>query len=597
MPLLPRLKQNLPAIILFVFFLSLYIYTAAPTIYSGDSGEIAAAVNTLGLAHPTGFPLYMMIGKLFTLLLPIGDVAHHLNIFSALLTAISVALLFILLRSLGMGDISSILASIIFGFGRNTIWANAGTVNVYAISLFFTLILLNIFIKWKQNENKKYLYWYAIIFGLSLGGHVIMIVMGIPFLMMLWREVRIHRQFKILSGAIVLSLLPLSQYLYLWLAYTRNTVMTWGSVGSFRDFFNYITQRDYVNKIAARTLNSSVLFANTLVKFLISEFTIPFFIIILLGLFILARKNKHLFLLLISLVAANILIMFLYGNDNDLFILARYISIPYVVCAISLAYFFDTLFKLVSLKKKGGYILVLGVIFILIGLQLKTALAFNNRHNNFIINDFTENAFSSIDSDSIFITTGDPITGPAWYFQSINRRNDIIIISGDLVRYNWYIENLAKRYPDIINKKLLETQGVGNRLVEIFKDNISHRKIYSISNELKNENATAFEFVPIGLVNRIVLKDTDIREILTSSKEWQNYKLRNIKANFYKDAMVDNMTIYYIYALNNTGMAYFRNGFLDEGEYLLRKALDIGKDYRVESNLNQIIQQKLLIKH
>ena len=107
----------------------------------------------------------------------------------------------------------------------------------------------------------------------------------------------------------------------------------------------------------------------------------------------------------------------------------------------------------------------------------------------------------------------------------------------------------------------------------------------------------AFEFVPIGLVNRIVLKDTDIREILTSSKEWQNYKLRNIKANFYKDAMVDNMTIYYIYALNNTGMAYFRNGFLDEGEYLLRKALDIGKDYRVESNLNQIIQQKLLIKH
>ena len=354
MPLLPRLKQNLPAIILFVFFLSLYIYTAAPTIYSGDSGEIAAAVNTLGLAHPTGFPLYMMIGKLFTLLLPIGDVAHHLNIFSALLTAISVALLFILLRSLGMGDISSILASIIFGFGRNTIWANAGTVNVYAISLFFTLILLNIFIKWKQNENKKYLYWYAIIFGLSLGGHVIMIVMGIPFLMMLWREVRIHRQFKILSGAIVLSLLPLSQYLYLWLAYTRNTVMTWGSVGSFRDFFNYITQRDYVNKIAARTLNSSVLFANTLVKFLISEFTIPFFIIILLGLFILARKNKHLFLLLISLVAANILIMFLYGNDNDLFILARYISIPYVVCAISLAYFFDTLFKLVSLKKKRG---------------------------------------------------------------------------------------------------------------------------------------------------------------------------------------------------------------------------------------------------
>ena len=58
-----RLKQTIPAIMLFVFFFSLYVYTSAPDVHDGDSGEFATAVNELGLAHSTGFPLYMLIGK------------------------------------------------------------------------------------------------------------------------------------------------------------------------------------------------------------------------------------------------------------------------------------------------------------------------------------------------------------------------------------------------------------------------------------------------------------------------------------------------------------------------------------------------------
>src|SRR3989344_7583880 len=128
-----KLKQNFPALILFLFFASLYIYTATPGVYDGDSGEIAAAVNTLGLAHPTGFPLYMMTGKLFTLLVPIGDVAYRLNIFSALLTAAALIFVYYTLRNLGNSPFASLTASFVLGLGRNTIWHNGGMANVYAL--------------------------------------------------------------------------------------------------------------------------------------------------------------------------------------------------------------------------------------------------------------------------------------------------------------------------------------------------------------------------------------------------------------------------------------------------------------------------------
>src|SRR3989344_8052000 len=181
-----KLKQNFPALILFLFFASLYIYTAAPGVYDGDSGELAAAVNTLGLAHPTGFPLYMLSGKLFTLLVPIGDVAYRLNIFSAFLTVSALVFVYYTLKNLGNSSFSSITASIVLGLGKNTIWSNATTARVYALSLLLTVILLFIFSKWRKEQKTKYLCWYGFIWGLSLGTHALMLIMGLPLLLMLW---------------------------------------------------------------------------------------------------------------------------------------------------------------------------------------------------------------------------------------------------------------------------------------------------------------------------------------------------------------------------------------------------------------------------
>ena len=71
------------AALLAVALFAVYAAGAARTIYVGDSGELVTAVHILGIPHPTGYPLYVLLGKLWTLLVPIGSIAFRMSLFSA----------------------------------------------------------------------------------------------------------------------------------------------------------------------------------------------------------------------------------------------------------------------------------------------------------------------------------------------------------------------------------------------------------------------------------------------------------------------------------------------------------------------------------
>jgi len=78
-----------------------YLFTLCPTVWVGDSGELTAAAWTLGIPHPTGYPLWLLLVKGFATLVPIGGVALRANLFSALCAAGAVQLTSASLRRLG----------------------------------------------------------------------------------------------------------------------------------------------------------------------------------------------------------------------------------------------------------------------------------------------------------------------------------------------------------------------------------------------------------------------------------------------------------------------------------------------------------------
>ncbi len=95
---LPILQSSIIAVVLFTAAFSLYLTTLAPSVVTlfDDSLEFQLVTYQLGIAHPTGYPLYTLLGKLFTFL-PVGNVAYRVNLMSAFFGAATVSCLYLLI--------------------------------------------------------------------------------------------------------------------------------------------------------------------------------------------------------------------------------------------------------------------------------------------------------------------------------------------------------------------------------------------------------------------------------------------------------------------------------------------------------------------
>jgi len=92
--------DTLIGLILFAGGLYFYIITLAPTVLEGDKALFQYTPYVLGVTYPTGFPLYILLGKLWLTLFPIGDIAWRMNFFSALCAAAALPLLYAAIRRL-----------------------------------------------------------------------------------------------------------------------------------------------------------------------------------------------------------------------------------------------------------------------------------------------------------------------------------------------------------------------------------------------------------------------------------------------------------------------------------------------------------------
>lgn len=208
------------ALVLFVASLALYVITLAPSLCQGDAGEFQTIPYLLGIAHPTGYPLYTMAGKLFSLL-PLGSVAWRLNLFSAILGATTVALLYLLVLQITSderGIIARVPAPLAAGlFAVSTaFWQHATFANVRVPTALFATLTLLLLLRWARTRDHRWLIAFAVACGFSLTHHNSLLLALPPYaLFILLIEPRILRQPKLLLALFVAFLLPLLTYLYL----------------------------------------------------------------------------------------------------------------------------------------------------------------------------------------------------------------------------------------------------------------------------------------------------------------------------------------------------------------------------------------------
>ena len=216
---------------LFAIPFALYLRTLAPGVGTKDGFELQVVSATLGIAHPTGYPLFTLLGRLFITLLPAGSPAYRINLMCAFFAALSVPLIHAAGLRVLKRRAPAALAALTFAF-TPTFWTQASIPEKYTLNAWFVALVIYLAVRWAQETGERrgrWFYWLAFSYGLSLTHHRTMLLLAPGLaLYVLLTEPGLLRQPKRLLIALGLFAAPLLLYLYIpWRAYAQGWKMTW----------------------------------------------------------------------------------------------------------------------------------------------------------------------------------------------------------------------------------------------------------------------------------------------------------------------------------------------------------------------------------
>jgi hypothetical protein len=198
-------------------------------------GEFATASATLGIAHNTGYPLLILLGKLFTFL-PVGDTAYRVNLMSAVFTALAVAVVFGIIHDLTGDAVASAVGALTLAFA-STVWANATWATSYGLNLFFTALVTRLMFAWWRDRSEAALAGAALAFGLGLCNHRLIVLVAPPSALLLvlgWRSLR--RRTLLLAAAAFFA--GLSVYLYLPIRGEQEPALSWARPADWHTYWS-----------------------------------------------------------------------------------------------------------------------------------------------------------------------------------------------------------------------------------------------------------------------------------------------------------------------------------------------------------------------
>ena len=215
------------SVFVFLFVFSVHLYTMAPTVSFWDCGEFIASSFILGISHPPGYPLFIMIARLFSLLPIFGSVAQRLNFISVLASGLCVWLVYLtIVRIMAhifeskestsgkwarfASYVGGVSGSLFLGFS-NTFWWNSEETEVYTVKMLLMVVIAFIGILWwerKENPGSDRLLILIGFLGLlSTGIHMtVYLIMPAIFLLVILSDKSKLKDVRFWIAGLILSL-------------------------------------------------------------------------------------------------------------------------------------------------------------------------------------------------------------------------------------------------------------------------------------------------------------------------------------------------------------------------------------------------------
>jgi hypothetical protein len=239
------LGARLAPLFVFAASLALYVRTLLPDMAFDDWGEMQTVPHVLGIAHPTGYPTYIITAWLFELL-PLGSIAFRSNLFAAVCVAVALAAM--TSTTLRLGVRPTVAAAVALATGAiGTIWASAVVAEVNALHLALIALIIDRSLAWADDRRRRDLALGGLLIGLSLGNHLLTAFIA-PFFVLfaLWegRHTLLEHRRWILSPVLA-GLAGLAVYLYIPIAASFSPPLPYNHPTGIESFLFLVTGEQF----------------------------------------------------------------------------------------------------------------------------------------------------------------------------------------------------------------------------------------------------------------------------------------------------------------------------------------------------------------
>ena len=517
------LQENFVAIFLFIFTLEIYIHNLSSSIYGGDSGDIATAVITNGVAHPSGYPLQTMLGILF-LKIPIeATPAWKIGLVSSLFSSLTLLLIYKTTVELTKSKLFGILTALSVAF-TYSFWLYAEVIEVFALNSFFISALIYLTIKYLQNKKTKFLIILALTIGLSLTNNQSIIIL-FPFiaLSIVISNWKILLDIKTIFKCILFLVAGLTPYLYVLLSAQNDPEMNWGFAKNWENFWFLVTRQYYgwgggVNTIKMHyTIENIILRMGVYFDYWKSYINPLAPVLIILGIvqLIINKKILIVFFLLSSFLFVGPLFMIFAGSDFQSYlglatierfiisnILISFLFLPFGVISIE-----NIIRSIRMVRKPIKHILpkIVPVVFSLIPI---VSFIINFKRTDlskvYVGDSLAVDVLSNLPENSVLMLRNDTLAfNTIYYQQAYNYRKDVMIPgmhNGFLIN----LQSIGKTNTEINNHIMRHKGGIDkdifDRSIKAMLDentNVFIDGIYSIYN---NDPENRIVTIPLGLL-------------------------------------------------------------------------------------------------
>ena len=419
-----------------IFAVALWVYNAtlAPSLSyaSLDGNELATIPYELGLAHSPGYPVYTWVGKLFTFL-PIGDIAHRVNLMSAVGAAGGAATLFGIVLLLIRGGsqaqagssfrsaalIAAASGALLFAFST-TLWSQATIAEVYAPNIFMFGLTILLLLIWARREEGRgaprhadggslaLFGFFGLVFGLSMGAHLsnLALVPAFVLFIVLTNPRTLLQPKLILSGALGFGLGALQ---FAWLPYkagelndpflARNTPDDWAGIYNYT--LNSFTQFRWAYPLEVLPDRITLYFGLVL-----DNFRLVGGLLALVGGWAMVSRHPKAFLLLVTAYLTETIFFLEYAApDIDVFFLPAHFILA-VFAAFGGYFLLESAMRYGRRLPRAAIAAPALVVIILAGQPFVSLAQYwddNDQSMNTGINDFYKVAFERLPEDSILL--------------------------------------------------------------------------------------------------------------------------------------------------------------------------------------------------